>query len=172
MLIIKLIRKLLKALSSGGTPAQLAAGFLFGMFIGITPFWSLLNTLFLFILIIVNVNMGTAVLGFILFSSFSYMADGLFHFIGFWLLVDIPFLQGFWKWLYDLPLIPFTAYNNTTYLGSLISAIIFAVPVYYGFKSLVAVYRNKLEPVITRWKIVKVLKSTKIFSAYSRLKAS
>ena len=68
-LLLKYIAKLLKALASEASPVQLAGGFVLGMIIGLTPVFSLHNAFILILLIILKVNIGMALLAFILFSG-------------------------------------------------------------------------------------------------------
>ena len=167
MFIIKLIRKLLKALKSASSPAQLGWGFALGMIIGLTPFWNIHNAIFIILIIILKVNIGSAILSFLVFSGFAYLLDPVFHSIGYYLLTQVDFLQNIWQNLYDNPIVVFTKYNNTVVMGSLISAFILFIPSYFGFKAFVHLYRDKIDPYIQKLKIVRVLKGTKLYKIFS-----
>jgi len=169
MLLIKLLRKLIKALSSGATPTQLAAGFVMGMWLGITPFWTMLNFLILIAVILINVNIGMAILGFLIFSAVGLPLDPVFHDIGYYLLVQLEFMNGFWTVVTNLPVVSLMRINNTTFLGSFIGAVILTVPSYYFARWFVFYYRQKIEPVVLKFKIVRVIKSSKIYSVYERI---
>lgn len=170
MFFFNIFGKILKILRSNQTPAQIAGGFVLGMLLGITPFWSLVNVLLLFILIIVNVNLSAAILGYAVFSAVVYLADPLFHSLGFWLLVDVNALHPFWTALYHAPVLPYTRFNNTVYLGSFLIGLLFSVPLYIGVKSFVVHYREKYEARVNNWKWVKWLKTSKVYSWYNKLK--
>lgn len=75
ILILKYIAKLMKALASEATPNQLAAGFILGMIVGLTPLMSLYNLLVLIIILVVKVNLGFAVLAFFIFTCVSNTID-------------------------------------------------------------------------------------------------
>ncbi len=167
MFVIKLIKKLLKALKSASTPSQLAWGFALGMVLGLTPFWNFHNAVILIVIILVKVNIGSAILGYVIFSGFAYLLDPVFHSLGYYLLTQVGFLQGLWNNLYNIPAIVFTNYNNTVVLGSFLSSIVLFIPVYFGFKKFVYLYREKIDPYIQKLKIVKVLKSTKLYKVFS-----
>ncbi|NOZ08800.1 MAG: TIGR03546 family protein [FCB group bacterium] len=168
MFFLKLLKKLIKAIRSGDTPGRLAAGFIIGMYLGLTPGWGLIDFLLLLILILVEVNISMALLGYLVFSICGFLLDPLFHTLGYQLLI-FRRLEGFWTTLYNLPLLPLTRFNNTTYLGSFIVSAILAVPVYYLTKYLVVLYRSKLEAHIEKWKFVKLLKGSKLFSLYNSI---
>ena len=167
MFVIKLIKKLLKALKSASSPSQLAWGFALGMILGLTPFKNLHNAVILIVIVLVKVNIGSAILGYLIFSGIAYLLDPVFHSLGYYLLSDVAFLQGLWSSLYNIPAVVFTKYNNTVVLGSFISSIILLVPVYFGFKKFVYLYREKIDPYIQKLKIVKVLKGTKLYKVFS-----
>ncbi|MCF7885108.1 MAG: TIGR03546 family protein [Candidatus Marinimicrobia bacterium] len=166
---MKLIKKLLKALKSASSPSQLAWGFALGMImiLGLTPFWNIHNAIIFILILIININIGSAILGFLIFSGFAYIFDPLFHALGYYLLTQVEFLQGLWQSLYNNPAVVATQYNNTVVLGSLLSAVIIFIPVFFGFKKFVHIYREKIDPYIQKLKIVKVLKSTKLYKLFS-----
>lgn len=167
MFILKLVRKLLKALRSDSSPKQLAWGFAMGLILGLTPFWNIHNAVILILIIILHVNIGTAILSFLVFSGFAYLFDPIFHSLGYYLLTQVGFFNNIWRSFYNNPVIVFTRYNNTVVLGSLLSALVLFIPVYFSFKKFVYFYRDKLEPKIQKWKIVKIIKGTKFYKILS-----
>ncbi len=170
MFFLNIFGKILKILRSNQTPAQIAGGFVLGMLLGITPFWSLLNFLIVLVLILFNVNLSAAILGYAIFSAVVYLADPLFHSLGYGLLVELTFLRPFWTLLYNAPLLPFTRFNNTVYLGSLLVGLLLVIPVYWGVKRFVVQYRTRYEARVSNWKWVKALKASKVYHWYERLK--
>jgi len=170
MLILKLLAKMIKVLRSEAAPEQVAGGFILGMIPGLTPLGSLHNVLVLLLIILLRVNVAAALFALALFSALAYLFDPLFHQIGYTLLVELPPLHGFWTALYNIPVLALGNLNNTVVLGSLISAIVFLWPVYVLSKKGVIVYREKVDQKIQRWKIVKVFRSSKIYTFYMRLK--
>jgi len=170
MFFFNIFGKILKILRSNQTPAQIAGGFVLGMLLGITPFWSLINVILLLILILVNVNLSATILAYALFSAVVYLADPLFHTLGFWLLADVNMLHPVWVVLYNAPVIPYTRFNNTVYLGSFLVGLLLSIPVYAGVKTFVIQYREKYETRVNNWKWVKWLKASKLYRWYDRLK--
>jgi len=53
---LEFLAKLVKILRSADSPNQIASGFVIGMVIGLTPFWTLHNLILIVILIILNIN--------------------------------------------------------------------------------------------------------------------
>ena len=167
---LKLISKILKILRSNESPNKIAWGFILGMILGITPFLSLINIIIIFIIIIISVNISAAILAYLIFTAVIYLCDPFFHELGYWLLVNLEFLIPVWTLFYHKPIIPYSSYYNTVYLGSLIVSIILMWPVFVGVKKFIINYREKYEKKIQNWKWIKWLKASKIYSLYDRLK--
>jgi len=170
MFIVKLLGKLLKALSSGESPRQIAGGFILGMILGLTPFWSLHNLVVILLVIILSVNISMAIFSWLIFSAFAYLLDPLFHSLGYWLLVDVTALRGLWTAMYNIPVVPLTRFNNTVVLGSFVSSLVLLVPMFFVVKRGVVLYREKIHDRVQKLKIVKIVKSSGIYSLYKKIK--
>ena len=166
----EILAKLVKILRSAASPNQIAAGFVIGMIIGLTPFWTLHNMILIIILIILNINIGMAIYSFVIFSAVAYLVDPIFHSFGYFLLVDMASLNNLWTFLYNLPLVALSRYNNTVVIGSLAVAIILTLPMFFMAKSGIIYYRENIEQKMQKWKIVQVVKGSKIYSFYEKLK--
>ncbi|MBN2365989.1 MAG: TIGR03546 family protein [Calditrichaeota bacterium] len=171
MLFIQYFAKLIKILRSAASPSQIAGGFILGMLIGLSPsLISLTNLILVLLLIILNVNLATALFSFAVFSGIAYLIDPLSHSLGYFLLVGLDDLREFWISLYNAPLTPYTFFNNTVVLGSLIIALVLLIPMYFLVKTGIIKYREKYEPRVQNWKWMKMMKSTLIYKWYERLK--
>lgn len=170
MFILKLLGKLLKALSSGESPSQIAGGFILGMILGLTPFWSLHNLVVILLIIIIRVNISMAIFSWLFFSVFAYLLDPLFHSLGYWLLVDVTALKGLWTGMYNTSGLPLTRFNNTVVLGSLVSSLVLLAPMFFLAKKGVILYREKIHDRVQKLKIVKIVKSSGIYSLYKKIK--
>lgn len=170
MFILKLLAKMVKVLRSEAAPEQIAGGFILGMIPGLTPFWSLHNVVVLLLIILLRVNVAAALFALAVFSALAYPLDPLFNQLGYSVLVNLPMLHGLWTALYSMPIIAFANLNNTIVMGSLISSLVFLWPVYVLSKSGVVLYREKVDKKIQRWKIIKIVKSSKIYTFYMKLK--
>ena len=169
-MIIKFIAKLIEILRSAASPNQIACGFVLGMAIGLTPFWSLHNLVIFILIVILNVNITMAIFSFGIFSGLAYLIDPLFHNIGFFILVDLSSLHGLWTAMYNIPILALSKYNNTVVMGSLICSIFLVFPMFFLIKKAVIVYRENIDVKMQKWKIVKVVKGSKIYSIYETIK--
>jgi len=163
MLFLRLIGKLARLLRAGASPAHIAGGFVMGMMIGFLSLKTLFAPFIILLLIIFNVNISSAIFGAVLFRLIAYLIDPLLHSIGYWILVDIPALQDTWTFLYNIPVVRHTRFNNTVILGSLLAGLCLIYPVFTGVRILVVKYRERYEKKIRKWKIVQVLRGSKVF---------
>ena len=162
MIFLKLLGKLIKALSSNASPAQLAWGFAIGAFLGLMPVNTLFTVFILFILLIFNVNIASAMLAFALYGIVAWMLDPLFHSTGFWMLASLPFLKTTWTALFNAPIAPLTRFNNTIVMGSFVAAIVLITPNYILFRGFVIRYRESWNEEIKKWRITQMLKGSKL----------
>lgn len=166
MIAIKFILKFIKILNRDATPQQIAGGIALGSIAGITPLASLHNLAVLFLVMVIRVNMSSAFLGLALFSGIAHLLDPLSNRIGYALLVEAEFLAPFWTLLYNTPLVPWTSFNNTLTLGSLVLSLVLFWPLYFLLAWAVRKYREKLMAAVARWKIVTILKGSKLYGLY------
>jgi uncharacterized protein (TIGR03546 family) len=171
MFIIQYLSKLIKIIRSAASPSQIAGGLILGMMIGLSPsFLTLTNLFMVLLLIILNVNIATALFSYAIFSGIAYLLDPWFHSLGYHLLVNMEGLRGLWAYLYKEPVVPYTRFNNTVVMGSFVISLLLLIPVYFLSKLLVIKYREKLEPKVKNWKWVKLLKSNQVYQLYEKLK--
>ncbi len=171
MFVIQFISKFIKILRSAASPSQIAGGFILGMTLGLLP--SLINPLSILIvllIIILNVNLATAIFSYAIFSAIAYLADTLFHSVGYVVLVDFTAIRGLWTTLYNSPFVPYTGFNNTLMMGSLLISIILLYPMFLLIKKSIIAYREKYEPKVQNWKWIKLIKSSQLYNFYERLK--
>ena len=122
------------------------------------------------LIIILKVNLATAIFSFGIFSAIAYLVDPIFHSFGYYLLVDLDGLNAFWAWLYNVPILALSKFNNTVVMGSLVSSLILMLPVYFLVKMGIVNYREKLDVKIKNWKFFKFIKGTKIYSLYEKIR--
>lgn len=169
MFLLKLLGKLIKALSSGQSPAQLAGGFVLGMIVGLTPFWSLHNALVILLIILIRVNISMAIFSALFFGAIAYLLDPLFHSFGYWLLVDVTALQGLWTWFVNQPVLALFNFNNTVVVGSLVISLIMLVPMYFLSRGGVILYREKVHDRLQKLKVIQAVKKSWIYSVYNKI---
>ena len=157
-------------LRGAASPTQIAGGFVLGMLIGIISLKSLFAPIIIFFIIILNVNITSAILAALIFRLIAFLIDPFLHSLGYWVLVDVSALKGVWTFLYNIPIFPYTRFNNTVVIGGLILSVVLLYPVYRGIHILIRNYREKYEERIKKWKIIKVLGGSKFFRFLGGLK--
>ncbi|MFZ0389021.1 MAG: TIGR03546 family protein [Calditrichia bacterium] len=171
MFIIQFIVRLVNIIRSAASPKQVAGGFILGMMVGLIPsFLNPLTFIFILLIIILNVNIATALFAMALFRALVYLFDPLLHSIGYALLAGTESLRGLWVSLYNMPFFPFTNFYNTVVMGSLITGLILMLPMFFLVKHGIIFYRREYEPKVQNWKAMKYLKSSQIYQLYQRIK--
>ena len=167
--MIQQVIKLIRLIHSETDPRQISLGFALGMVPGLTPFKSLHNVLVLLVLLFFRANYGAAMLSWAVFSILAFALDPLFHQFGLFLLRDVTALQGLWTTLYNAPIIPYTRFNNSVLMGSLVISLLAFYPVYWGGKVMVVKYRETVMERLNRLKIVQVFRASDLYKWYSRV---
>jgi uncharacterized protein (TIGR03546 family) len=166
--MIQQIIGLIRIIHSETDPRQISLGFALGMIPGLTPLTSLHNLLVLLAILFFRVNIGAAMLSWGVFKILAYALDPLFHQIGLFLLTGVAFLQGLWTTLYNAPLVPYTRFNNSIVMGSLVFSLFAFYPVYWGGRFMVVKYRETLMERFNRLRIVQVFRASDLYKWYSR----
>jgi uncharacterized protein (TIGR03546 family) len=158
MFFLKLLKQIIVIFQTDISPNQVAWGFALGAILGLVP--NMFMKLVLFIVIMMfRVNVSAAFLAWAVYEILSFALDPLFDVIGYQIL-SIGSLNAFYTWLYNLPVVPFTKFNNTVVMGSLIVGIILIIPNMIIAKKLLVYYRTHLRDKVSKWKIVKILTAT------------
>jgi len=163
--LIKLIQSLFGALHSEGTEGQLAAGIVLGSCLGLTPLLNLHNAVIFAALVLLNVSFAAGMLGWALFVPIGFLLDPLFDWIGHQLLLAES-LRGLWTSLYNTPIVPLTNFNNTVVLGSVVFALLFAVPFFLLTRWAVVRYRVTVGERVRQSKFYRALTASKAYNVY------
>ena len=153
---IQPLRAVAKALTSADSPRQMAAGFALGMMIGLVPKGNLTAILLAVLLLSMRVNLATGGLATMLFAWVGMVVDPLTHHVG-GLLLSHPNLAPLWTWLYNQPVVPWTAFNNTVVMGSCAIGLWLLLPVYLVTRPLFAHHQPLLVERIKRYRLYQVL---------------
>lgn len=164
--LIKLLQSLFRTLHSDGTPGQVAAGIMLGAGIGLSPLLSAHNLLLFAAIVLLNVSFGGGMLGIALFTPLGFLLDPLFDRLGRTLL-EAPALAGVWTAWYNTPLVPWTSFNNSVTLGSVVAWLVLAVPIYVGARAGVGHYRVRYGERVLQSRFMKGLKASKLYNVYS-----
>ncbi len=153
---IRPIRYLVEGVVAADTPRQLALGFTIGMIIGLVPKGNLTAVALSMLLLGTRVNLAMGLLGTVGFSWLAGWTDPLADRIGQGLLTHEP-LQPLLAWLYDLPLAPWTALDNTVVFGSLMLGIWLFLPVYHFSFLAFQKLQPQLAEYLKRYRVAQVL---------------
>ena len=167
--IIGTLSKVVKILHSDASPTQVAGGACLGMVMGLTPLFSVHNLIVLFVVLIVRVNWGSVTLSWLLFSILGYLLDPISHMVGLKLL-KLNALFDFWTYLYNVPLMTWTGFNNSITLGSLVISLAFFIPLFLFARWFVIGYRGNLKVKIEKLWLVKVVKGSTVYRLYARVR--
>lgn len=163
--LLKLIQSIIKTLHSDGTPGQVAVGIALGSVLGLTPLMNIHNLIIFSLIVVLNVSFGGAVLGWMLFVPVGFLLDPLFHTVGSALLHAQP-LRPLWTALTNVPLLPYTNFNNTVVLGSFVGWIVLAVPIYFAARYAVIRYRATIGEKVRQSRYYKAITASQAYNVY------
>lgn len=163
--MINSIAKLLSILNSGTDPNQISLAFAFSMVAGLTPFFGIHNLVVFFLVLVLRVNLSAFLLGTALFSALAYGLDPLFHIIGLKLLTWDA-MRGVWTGMYNTAIFKVARFNNSIFMGSLVSAIILFVPFVLVCNLLIRKYRKHILSYVEKTRIVQAWKATGMYRMY------
>ena len=165
--LLKLLQSLVKTLHSDGTPGQVAAGMALGAALGLTPLMSLHNLVILALICVLNVSFGGAMLGWALFIPLGFALDPVFDRIGGKLLLDTPALTPLWTTWYNTPAVPYTSFNNTVLLGSVVGWLVLTPLIFFAARYGVTRYRATVGERVRRSKFYHALTTSKVYNIYT-----
>ncbi|MCP3673206.1 MAG: TIGR03546 family protein [Gammaproteobacteria bacterium] len=163
--MLTIIMKIFKALNSEQSPAQLASAISFAAIIGLTPLLSLHNLLILLIVLWFRVNLTLFLIMWPLFSILGLMLEPISESIGLSLL-QLPSLIPIWESFYNTLLGRWSNFYYSEVIGGLLVASILAIILYPINKILISQYREKWLDTFEHYKIIKILKASKIWQLY------
>jgi len=165
--LLKLLQSLIKTLHSEGTPGQVAAGVALGAALGLTPLVNAHNLLIAALILVLNVSIGGALLGWALFLPLGFLLDPLFDRLGRQLLLDTPALTPIWTSWFNSPVLPYTNFNNTIVLGSLVAWLALWLPIFFAARYGVARYRATLGERVRQSRFYQAVTASKAYNVYS-----
>jgi uncharacterized protein (TIGR03546 family) len=169
--LLKLIQSIIKTLHSDGTPGQVAVGMALGSVLGLTPLINVHNLIMFSLIVVLNVSFGGAMLGWALFVPVGFLLDPVFDKIGLALLTA-PSLKDLWTAWTNTPLVPYTNFNNTVVLGSLVGWVVLAVPIFFAARWGVARYRATIGEKVRRSRFYKTVTASQVYNWYRLFRPS
>jgi uncharacterized protein (TIGR03546 family) len=169
--LLKLIQSIIKTLHSEGTPGQVAAGIALGSALGLTPLVNVHNLIIFSLIVLLNVSFGGGMLGWALFVPVGFLLDPVFDRIGASLL-QAPSLRPIWTSWYNTPLVPYTNFNNTVVLGSVVGWLVLTLPIFVAAKYGVARYRATIGARVQQSKFYKAITASQVYNWYKLFRPS
>ena len=164
-LLLKQLFGFIKLLNSETGTNQIAAGIAAGFVLGMTPSFSLQTILIYCLILIFRIQIGAAMISSFFFAFVAYLLDPIFHSVGLSVL-EIASLQPLFTSFYNMPIVPFTRFNNTLVMGSGVVSIAFFPIIFILARLLVSKYRETIFKKFQESKIWKAVKATSLYKWY------
>lgn len=147
---INLPARILGILELNITPAQVAEGVCLGMFLGFIPLNGPMALLLLIFFFLFKINRFSTAITLPLFKLFYLLGvSSLAERIGGYLLINVDFLTGFWRFVTNLPVLALLDLNNTLVAGGLALSIVLCLPLYllawFIYIKFIAPHLNKIQ---------------------------
>jgi len=156
VLLLRPLRLMAQSLTEESSPRQLALGCALGMMIGLVPKGNLTAVILMTLLCAMRVNLAAGMAAAFFCSWFGLLLDPLAHLLGHWVLTTGLFVP-IWTLLYDLPVIPWTSFNNTIVMGNLLLALLLFYPVYRFGKPQIERYEPLFTARVKKLRFVQLL---------------
>ena len=153
-MLFRSIAKIVVAVNSNRRTGEMAAGAAFGLLLALIPSGNLLWACLLLITLFIKINLAVELVLLGLFKLVVPLFDGPLHRLGY-LILTIPGLESLFTNLTNLPIVPFTKFNNTIVMGGLAAGVALWFPVFFLFRLLIKLYRKHIRDRIAESRIVK-----------------
>ncbi len=146
-------------------PNQIGGGIMLGVLIGLMPKATLTAQLLIVLLMALRVNIPMGLLAAIAVSLLNPLFDKVTDPIGYALLTAEG-LRPLWTKMYNMPLVPWTGFNNTVVPGGIVLWAALAAPIYFAGRRFGAFYNEKFRDRVMNSKIVKGMKASWLLDWY------
>lgn len=164
-LILKQLFAFIKLLNSDTGNISLALGMTCGFILGMTPVLSLHSLLIFLVLFVFRIQIGAALVTAFFFKFIAYLLDPVFDIVG-QKVLEMESLQGFFTTLYNMPIIPFTRFNNSIVAGSAVVTFALSPVVFILSQYFIVKYREIVVARFKDTKFWKALQATKFYQWY------
>lgn len=164
-IILKQLFSFIKLLNSDHGTNQIASGIAVGFVLGMTPFFSLQSILLFILMFVFRIQIGAVFVSAFFFAFIAYMLDSVFHLAGTWIL-EKESLTPLFTTLYNMPIIPFTRFNNTIVMGSGAVSLLLTPIIFIFAKYSVDKYRVTVLASFKNSKLYLAFKATSIYKWY------
>jgi len=161
--MIKGIAKLILALNGNVSKTQIAAGFAWGLLLGLVPvgnvFWIVLFLVSFFFTHNHGAKISALAFLKILYPLFVFKIDILG-----WYILNLDSLRPLFTSLYNMPFVPFTKFNNTLVMGGLAAGLALWIPIFILFIILIPLFRKYVGPLIRNSKFIQSVARSPLLS--------
>lgn len=164
-LILKQLFAFIKLLNSDTGNISLALGMTCGFILGMTPSLSLHSLIIFLVLFFFRIQIGAALVTAFFFKFIAFLLDPAFHAVGSNVL-EMPALQDFFTTLYNMPLIPYTRFNNSIVMGSAVITFFLSPFVFILSQYFIIKYREVVVARFRQTKLWKAIEATKFYQWY------
>ncbi len=165
--ILKQIFAFLKLLNSDTGTNQIASGIACGLILGFAPAFSLQTLLVILLLLFFRIQIGAATVFAFFFSLIAWALDPVAHAIG-TVVLEMPALQGLFTEMYNMPIVPFTRFNNSIVMGSAVMSIALFPVVFFVSRIMVEKYRATVVARFKETKLFKAMQTTTLYKFYAK----
>lgn len=162
------LARIVAALNANRRPGEIAGALVFGFALAMIPAGNLVWITLFFLLFLVKVNLGIALLSLAVFTPIALAIDPWLDSLGFSILTHDTLYEPLTA-AFNAPLGPFLGVHNTAVAGALIVSIVAAVPLYLLGRWLVALYRDSLREKIAKSRLVRWWEKLPMARALRRL---
>jgi uncharacterized protein (TIGR03546 family) len=120
---------------------------------------------------VLNVSFGAGMLGWALFTPVGFLLDPLFDSLGRQLLTDTASLRPLWTEWDNTALVPYTSFNNTVVLGSIVGWLVLFLPIALVARAGVIHYRATLAARLHRTRIYQTISASRLYNVYTWLRS-
>ena len=153
-MIIKWIIKTVAALNSNNRPGEVAAALTLGTLLAMLPADNITWISIVAVTFFFKINFGAEMVMAAVLKPFAPFFDPVFDYAGYKILTAES-LSPFFTNLNSMPVVPFTGFNNTVVTGSIIVMAVLSFPLFFLFKFLLKLYREKIRDRIMSSSIVR-----------------
>jgi len=164
-ILLKQVFAFLKLLNSDTGTTSLAAGLTCGFILGLTPVFSLQTLLVFICLFLFRIQIGAAFLAAFFFKLIAFALDPAFQVVG-QSVLELESLRPLYTALYNMPIIPYTRFNNTVVMGAGVFAIALSPVVFVISRIFIVQYRAQVVARFQSTKVWKVIKATQFYKWY------
>jgi uncharacterized protein (TIGR03546 family) len=165
---LKWITKFVAGLNANTRPGEIAAALAFGFLLALQPGMTIPRIAFLAFAFMLKINMAALFLSLFLFALVSPAFDVPVDLLGGYILT-LPPLQNFFTTLYNMPLVPYTRFNDTLVMGGLAGGLILWLPLFFAVRAFIGLYRKKLREKIANNPAVKAFLKLPVVSNIAKL---